>query len=150
MCSAQNRRRKMWSDYRNREKNEKRSSAWWGKRRKARRGLDFVGKMSVLAYGSGSWWCLSCYMDTVWTSSLLAEVSHGKREIKGKSETSAGLQVFFRVAADHICLWNLLVFKTGFCLMWNALFLLRLQRLEISEPTVVIAQTGSVSYVARD
>ena len=34
--------------------------------------------------------------------------------------------------------------------MWNALFVLRLQRLEISEPTVVIAQTGSVSYVARD
>ena len=59
-------------------------------------------------------------------------------------------EVFFRVGADHICLRNLLVFKTGFCFMWNALFLLRLQRLEISEPTVVIARTGSVSYVARD
>jgi len=92
MCSAQNRRRTMWNDYRNREKNEKRSSAWWGKRRNGRRGLDFVGKMSVLSYGSGSWWCLSCYMDTVWTSFLLAEVSHGKRRIKGKSETSAGFR----------------------------------------------------------
>ena len=63
---------------------------------------------------------------------------------------SRGLSLFFRVAANRICLRNLLIFKTGFCLMWNALFLLRLQRLEISEPTVLIAQTGSVSYVARD
>ena len=104
MCSAQNRRRKMWSDYRNREKNEKRSSAWWGKRRNGRRGLDFVGKMSVFSYGSGSWWCLSCYVDTVWTSFLLAEISHCKREIIGKSETSAGLRSLLSCwRRPHLC-----------------------------------------------
>ena len=46
--------------------------------------------------------------------SLLAEFSHDKRRMTGKKETSAGLDVSFHVAADHICSRNLLVFKTGF------------------------------------
>ena len=63
-----------------------------GQAEKRKKRTWFVGKMSVLSYGSDSWWCLSCYVDTVWTSSLLAEISHCKREIIGKSETSAGLR----------------------------------------------------------
>ena len=120
-----------------------------GQAEKRKKRTWFVGKMSVLSYGSDSWWCLSCYVDTVWTSSLLAEISHCKREIIGKSETSAGLRSLLSCWRRPHLSPKLTGFKTGFCLMWNALFLLRLQRLEISEPTVVIAQTGSVSYVAR-
>ena len=58
-----------------------------------------------------------------------------------KSEcVSERASVWFRVAAVHICGRNLLVFKT--CLSDCTL--------EIFKTTVVIVQTGPVSYVARD
>lgn len=96
-----------------------------------------------------TWFCRQNVSVILWFGFVMIfVVLHGYR--LNIFPASRGLSLFFRVAANRICLRNLLIFKTGFCLMWNALFLLRLQRLEISEPTVLIAQTGSVSYVARD
>ena len=57
----------------------------------------------------------------------------------------------FRVAAGHICGRNLITgFQNLFSLRLNARALLSDYTLEISETTVVIVQTGPVSYVARD
>ena len=85
-------------------------------------------------------------------TSLLAEVSHGKRRRKGK-EKERPLQTsdtLFNVAADRICSRNLLVIKLVSFNVECACPVEPTVRRKFSEPRVVIAQTGSVSCDARD
>lgn len=51
---------------------------------------------------------------TGWRRSLLAEVSHSKRKLIGKRDTSADLRRVLSYSRDHLFGWNLLVFKAGF------------------------------------
>ena len=72
--------------------------------------------------------------------SLLTKVSHGKRKMIGKRQTSAGLRRIL-LCSHRPRLWSKLPgFQNWFRLRWNVRALKK----------VVIARTGSASCIARD
>ena len=81
--------------------------------------------------------------------SLLEEVSHGKRKMEGRRQNSAGLRSVLLFSRRPYLGSKLTGFHNQFRLIRNAHAPLRL-KLGISEPNVIIAQTGSVSCVALD